>query len=72
MERNLSGAFGASGTSDPHAIISSCSLHITGLLAKSLHTHTHTHKHNTPPRRARPPPRMHDSSATRQKAGFAH
>jgi hypothetical protein len=35
MERNSSGAlrapgaFGASGTSDPHAIISSCSLHIT-------------------------------------------
>ncbi len=35
MERNSSGArsapcaFGSSGTSDPHAIISSCSLHIT-------------------------------------------
>ena len=35
MERNSSGAlrapgaFGASGTSDPHAIISSCLLHIT-------------------------------------------
>jgi hypothetical protein len=34
MERNSSGAlrapgaFGASGTSDPHAIISSCSLHV--------------------------------------------
>jgi hypothetical protein len=35
MERNSSGAlrapgaFGASGTSDPHATLSSCSLHIT-------------------------------------------
>jgi hypothetical protein len=35
MERNSSGAlrtpgaFGASGTSDPHAILSSCSLYIT-------------------------------------------
>ena len=29
MERNLSGAAAASGTSDPHVTLSSCSLHIT-------------------------------------------
>jgi hypothetical protein len=34
MERNSSGAFGASGTSDPHAILSSCSLHITHVEAR--------------------------------------
>jgi hypothetical protein len=34
LERNSSGAFGASGTSDPHALISSCSfaLHLARLL----------------------------------------